>query len=300
MNTIALYQSVASGIVSGCVYALVALSIVLIFKASDVVNFAGGEFVMVGAYVGMLALAFQAPYPAAYALAAIALFVIGAAFNRVTLQTVLRRGKAGQRTLVALVITTLGLSYVMKGTVRLFSYTEEIRRLPPAFSGPPIFIGPVVLQRQDLAIVTISVVIMAALFAFYQYTLTGKALRGASQNGKAAELVGIPVQKMQMISWGIACAISGVAGCLIGAKLPISPDFGGQVTLLAFAAAIIGGFTSLPGVVIGGVLLGIFQNLVGVVFSSNAIAVAPFVVIMLVLVLRPQGLFGGRYRMKKV
>jgi branched-chain amino acid transport system permease protein len=301
VSYMALYQSIASGIVSGCVYALVALSIVLIFKASEVVNFAGGEVVMVGAYVGLVTLTFlNLPYIAAFLFAALALFCLGAAFNRVVLQTVLKRAKHGQRTLVALVIATLGLSYVLKGATRLFSFTEEVRRLPPAFSGPPIFVGPVVLQWQDIAIVVISIALMLALYVFFQMTLTGKVLRATSQNPRAAALVGIPVQRMQLLSWGIACAISGIAGVLIGAKLPISPDFGGQITLLAFAAAIIGGFTSLPGVVVGGILLGIIQNLVGVTISSTAIAVTPFVVIMLVLVFRPQGLLGGRHRIKKV
>lgn len=301
MSLTALYQSIASGVVSGCVYALIALSIVLIFKASEVVNFAGGEFVMLGAYGGLLALSFlHLPYYAAFVLSALALFVLGAAFNQVVLRTVLRRARRGQRTLVAMVITTLGLSYVLKGGTRVFEYTEELRRVPAAFSGPPIFIGKIVLQRQDVGIVVISLALMLALYLFFQYTITGKTLRATSQNPKAAALIGVPVQRMQMLSWGIACAIAGVAGILIGAKIPVSPDFGAQMILLAFAAAIIGGFVSLPGVVVGGIVLGIVQNLVGVAISSSAIVVTPFVVIMLVLMFRPQGLLGGRHRTKKV
>jgi branched-chain amino acid transport system permease protein len=103
-----------------------------------------------------------------------------------------------------------------------------------------------------------------------------------------------------MLVWGISCALAAVAGILIGGKLPMSVDMGSNVVILAFAAAVIGGFTNLPGAVVGGILLGIVQNLVGIAISSEAISVAPFLVIMLVLILRPQGLFGGRVAVRKV
>ena len=301
ISSFALYQALANGIVTGCVYALIALSLVIIFKSTDVINFAGGEVVMVGGYLGMAALVyFELNYVLVFLFGAVGMFIIGALFDRIVLHKVLGRATPGQSILVAMVIATVGLGFAMKGTVRLFHYTEEVRRLTPAFRGPPIELGPVFLQRQDIAIVVIALVLMLALFLFFQFTFIGKALRATSQNPKAAMLVGVPVQVMRLLIWGIACALAGVGGILIGGKLPMSVDMGGSVIILSFAAAVIGGFTNLPGAVFGGIMLGIIQNLVGVTISSQAITVAPFVVIMLVLTFRPQGLFGGQVRIKKV
>ena len=293
-------QGIASGIVTGCVYALIAISLVIVYKSSDVINFAGGELVMLGGYLGMFALLWLGlPYLLIFPFAALVIFAIGAAFDRIVLTRMLGRAVPGQSVLVAMVIATVGLSYVVKGAVRVVPYTEEVRRLPPFSQGQPIFLGPVVLQHQDVAIVLAAIVIMAALWAFFSLTTTGKALRATSQNPRAAALVGIPVRRMSMTAWGLAAALAGIAGILLAPKLLLTPD-SGVVVILALAAAIIGGFTSLPGCVAGGILLGVVQNLIGLFVSSRAISLAPFLVIMIVLLLRPQGLFAGKAAAKKV
>lgn len=293
-------QALASGVVTGCVYSLIALSLVIVYKSTDVINFAGGEIVMVGGYIGMFALLFLGiPYVLIFVFSALATFALGAAFDRVVLHKVLGRAVPGQSILVAMVIATVGLSYVLKGSARVVPYTEEVRRLPPLFTGEPIILGSVILQPQDLAIVVIAVAVMLALWGFFAFTLTGKALRATSQNPRAAALVGIPVRTMRMTVWGIASALAAIAGILLAPKLLMTPDMG-VIVILAFAAAIIGGFTSLPGCIVGGIVLGVIQNLVGLYVASNAISVAPFIVIMLILALRPQGLLGGRVVAKKV
>jgi len=300
MFSLLLTQAIASGVVTGCVYALVALSLVIIYKSTDVVNFAGGELVMLGAYVGLLALTyFEVSYAVMFALAVIAVFTTGAIFERVVLGTIVGRRHSAHTELVPLVVATVGFGYLLKGLVRAVPYTEEVRRLPPLVSGPPIFIGEAILQRHDIAIIAVTVVVMAALTVFFNFTLTGKAMRATSQNGRAAALVGIPVKRMRMAAWGLASAIAGIAGILLAPKLLMTPDMG-VVVMLAFAAAIIGGFTSLPGCVIGGIALGIVQNFVGILLSPQAIAVTPFFVIIVVLMLRPQGLFGEMIATKKV
>jgi branched-chain amino acid transport system permease protein len=295
-----LLQGIAGGIVSGCVYALIALSLVIVYKSSDVINFAGGEMVMVGGYLGMFALLWlELPYLLIFPFGALMIFIVGALFDRVVLTKVVGRSAHGHSVLVAMIIATVGLSYVLKGVVRVIPYTEEVRRLPPISSGTPIFIGPVVLQHQDIAIVAAAIAIMVALWAFFSFTMAGKALRATSQNPRAAALVGIPVRAMSMTAWGLAAALAGVSGILLAPKLLITPDMGG-IVILALAAAIIGGFVSLPGCVAGGILLGVVQNLIGLYVSSRAISLAPFLVIMVVLLLRPQGLFAGRAVAKKV
>lgn len=301
MSTFAIFQSLASGVATGCIYALLAISLVVIYKSTEVVNFAGGEALMVGAYLAMLALLyFELPYVAAFGFAAIGMFIIAGGFEFSVLRSIAKRDKHGPTLLVSLVVATIGLSFMMRGIVRLFNFTEQPRRLPLLFPGPPITIGPVFLQRQDLVVIVLSVLVMIGLFVFFRYTLAGKSLQAASQNPRAAVHVGIPVRQMRTYVWGFSCALSAVAGVLIGGKFLMTPDFGGQVVLLSFAAAIIGGFTSLPGCILGGILLGVVQNFVGLYISSSAIAVTPFVVIMLVLAFRPQGLLGGKSHLRKV
>ena len=293
-------QGVASGIVTGCVYALIGVSLVIIYKSSDVINFAGGEMVMVGGYLGMFALLWlNLPYVFIFPFAALVIFLGGALFDRVVLTRVVGRSVPGHSVLVAMIIATVGLSYALKGIVRLIPYTQDVRRLPPISSGAPIFLGPVVLQLQDIAIIVATFAIMGALWAFFNFTMIGKALRATSQNPRAAALVGIPVRRMSMTAWGLAAALAGIAGILLAPKLLLTPDMG-AIVILALAAAIIGGFVSLPGCVAGGVLLGIVQNLIGIYVSSRAISLAPFLVIMIVLLVRPQGLFAGNVRAKKV
>jgi branched-chain amino acid transport system permease protein len=293
-------QGAASGIVTGCVYALVALSLVIVYKSTDVVNFAGGELVMLGGYLGLLFLLwFEAPYLVMFVMVPVVVFLAGALFDRITLSKVSGRTLAKHANLVPLVVATIGLSYLLKGGVRVVPFTEEVRRLPPLFSGPPLFMGDVVLQRQDLAIIVVTTLIMALLWLFFGHTLLGKAMRATSQNARAAALIGIPVISMRMAVWGLASAIAGIAGVLLAPKLLMTPDMG-AVVMLAFAAAIIGGFSSLPGCVVGGIALGVIQNLVGIFISPQAIAVTPFFVIMLVLLVRPEGLFGESVGLKKV
>lgn len=293
-------QALLSGIVTGFVYALIALSVVIIYKSTDVINFAGGEVVMIGGYVGLIGvMVAHLPYIAIFGIGALLAFAIGAIFDRIVLTKVLGRAQPGQSIMVAMVIATVGLSYVLKGTVRLFPISDDVRRLPPIFDGDPIFLGNIILQRQDIAIVVVCGVVMAALWAFFALTMTGKALRATSQNPRAAALIGIPVRFMRMSIWGLASVLSTVAGILLASKLIMTPDMG-VIVIMAFAAATIGGFTSLPGCIVGGVILGVIQNLVGLYLPSRTVSVAPFLVIMLILTLRPQGLFGGPVVAKKV
>lgn len=291
-----LEQGVASGLVSGSVYALLALAIVMIFKAAEVPNFAQGDVFMAAGYVAFYLYALHgAPawlvVPAALLLA----FALLALFQAV----VLRRVQAARGTQVNLVIATLGLSYLLKGIVRNTGLGDTPRTLPALVSTASVQVGQATLTWLDLTILAVAVFVLAAVFAMFAFTRTGRAMRAVGMNPRAARLVGIDLARMHALVWGLSGLVSGVAVLLIAPKLLMTTDMGDIVTM-GFAAAIIGGFTSLPGAVVGGLLIGIAENLVGLFVSAQAMPLAPFLAIMLVLVLRPQGLFGGRPQQRKV
>lgn len=291
-----LQQGVASGVVSGSVYALLALAIVIIFKTSEVPNFAQGEIFMAAGYVALFLLVFQAvPVWLTIPLTLLVTFAGASLFRRVVLTQVSRASGSP----VNLVIATLGLSYVLKGLVRRTGFGDTPRSFPSLVSNETITIGQAIVTKLDIAIFGTAMLVMAVFFWMFAYTRVGKAMRALGMNPKAAQLVGIDLNRVHMLVWGLSGVISAIAALLISPKLLMTADMG-SVVILGFAAAIVGGFTSLPGAVVGGFVIGIAENLVGLFISSRAIVLAPFVAIMLVLILRPQGLFGGRVTIKKV
>jgi branched-chain amino acid transport system permease protein len=251
---------------------------------------------MASAFLALLLLVrYGLPYwlvvPAAIALS----FILGAGFNMLVLRPIER----AHGTVVTLVIATLGLSFILKGLARLSGLANEPRSFPPLFGGAPILFGDVVLTGQDIAVFGFAVAAMLGFYLLFNHTRLGRLMRAAGMNPRAAILVGINLQRVRAMIWGLSGVLSGLAALLIAPKLLITPDMGG-IAILAFAAAIIGGFSNLPGAVIGGFLIGVMENLVGTFIASNAIIVTPFIVIMVVLLVRPQGLFGGRPVAKKV
>jgi branched-chain amino acid transport system permease protein len=292
-------QAAVGGLVTGCVYALVSLSLVIIYKSADMLNFGGGELVMAGGYLALFAAVyFGFGYLLLFPIVIVGGFAIGALFDRITLHKIRGRGYALHAAHVPMIVATLGLSFLLKGAVRVVPYTEEPRRLEPLWRGEPLFIGDVVLQWQDVGIVAVTALIMLGLLLFFQFTLLGKGLRAISQSPRAAALIGMPIVRFRMAAWGLSSAIAGIAGILLAPKLLMTPDMG-AIVMMAFAAAIVGGVTSLPGCVAGGMIIGVLQNLVGVLISPQAIAVTPFFIIMIVLLVRPQGLFGESMAPKK-
>ncbi len=289
-------QGLASGLVVGSVYALLALAIVMIFKTSEVPNFAQGEVLMASGYLALFLLVFQGlPMWLAAPATLIASFLAGALFRKGVLTQVARASGSP----VNLVIATLGLSYILKGLVRRTGFGDTPRSFPSLVSTESVMIGQASVTKLDLVIFGTAILVMGAVFWMFAYTKIGRGMRAVGMNPRAAQLVGVNLDRVHMLVWGLAGVISAIAALLISPKILMTADMGAIVTL-GFAAAIVGGFTSLPGAVVGGFLIGIVENFVGLFISSRAIVVAPFLVIMLVLILRPQGLFGGRFTIKKV
>jgi branched-chain amino acid transport system permease protein len=291
-----LQQGFWSGLVTGSVYALLALAIVAVFKTTDVPNFAQGEMFMMGGYVALsLLLIGKLGYAVVIPLTLLILAAGGALFQRVVMERVTGSRGVG----VQLVIATLGLAYLLKGLVRQTGLGDTPRSLPALVSSDPVIIGDAALTRLDVAIFVVAVVTMVLIYLMFTYTRIGKAMRAVGMNPRAAQIVGIRLSHIRMMVWAMSGLISAVAALLIAPKVLITPDIA-HVAILAYAAAIVGGFTSLPGAVLGGIIIGIVENMVGLFISTNAIVVAPFLAILLTLVIRPQGLLGGKVQVKKV
>lgn len=291
-----LQQGVLSGLVSGSVYALLAVAVVTVFKTTDVPNFAQGEIFMAGGYVALfVVLVLEWSFWVVIPVTLLSVAFITLVFERIVLEKVIRsKGVA-----VQMVIATLGLAYVLKGAVRQTGLGDSPRSLPSIVSSDVVMIGDAFLTQLDLLILAVGVGVMVLLFLMFNFTRTGKAMRAVGMNPRAAQLVGVNLVRVRMAVWALAGLISAVAALLIAPKILITPDIG-HIAILAFAAAIVGGISSIPGAVVGGFLIGIAENLVGLFISTNAIVVAPFLAILIVLILRPQGLLGGKLQVKKV
>lgn len=291
-----LQQGVLSGLVTGSVYALLALAIVAVFKTTDVPNFAQGEMFMIGGYLAlMLLIVWKLPYAAVIPLTLVGVAFGGALFQRVVMERVTASRGVG----VQLVIATLGLAHALKGVVRQTGLGDTPRSLPSLVSSDTVQIGGAFLTRLDVAIFVAAIVAMLLIYLMFAHTRIGKAMRAVGMNPRAAQIVGIRLSRIRMLVWAMSGLISALAALLITPKVLITPDIA-HIAILAYAAAIVGGFTSLPGAVLGGLIIGVVENLVGLFVSTNAIAVAPFLAILVTLVVRPQGLLGGKVQVKKV
>jgi branched-chain amino acid transport system permease protein len=291
-----LQQGVLSGLVTGSVYALLALAIVAVFKTTDVPNFAQGEMFMIGGYLALtLLIVWKLPYAAVIPLTLVGVAFGGALFQRVVMERVTASRGVG----VQLVIATLGLAHALKGVVRQTGLGDTPRSLPSLVSSDAVQIGDAFLTRLDVAIFVAAVVAMLLIYLMFAHTRIGKAMRAVGMNPRAAQIVGIRLSRIRMLVWAMSGLISALAALLITPKVLITPDIA-HIAILAYAAAIVGGFTSLPGAVLGGLVIGVVENLVGLFVSTNAIAVAPFLAILVTLVVRPQGLLGGKVQVKKV
>jgi branched-chain amino acid transport system permease protein len=290
-----LQQGVLSGLVTGSVYALLAIVLVAIFKTTEVPNFAQGEIFMAGGYIALLLLAARINYALVIVLTLAGLTAVAALFQRVVMERVSHSKGVG----VQFVIATLGLAFALKGLVRMTGLGDVPRSLPALVPSDPVMIGDAALTKLDLAIFAAAVIVMVLIYFMFTHTRIGKAMRAVGMNPRAAQIVGIRLSRIRMLVWGLSGLISAVAALLIMPKVLVTPDIA-HVAILAYAAAIVGGFTSLPGAVLGGLIIGVVENLVGLFISTNAIVVAPFVAIMVTLIVRPQGLLGGKVQVKKV
>jgi branched-chain amino acid transport system permease protein len=279
-------QQVVSGLAAGCLYALAALGLVLIYRTMDIVNFAHGEMAMVSTF---MAHTFLVRLGFSYILAAVCAIMFAFVFGMAVERIFLRPIQGGP--LISLMIMTLGLFMVLNGAAGWVWGFDPVS-FPRAVSGRPIWIGDLIITRDSILVLAVTIAMALALYAVLRFTMAGIAIRATSQNSRAARLMGVPVPKVYALTWGISAVLGAVAGILIAPTTFLSPSMMAEVQIKAFTAAVLGGFSSLPGAVVGGLLLGVLENLVAGYVSTELKSTFAFALIVAVLFVRPSGLLG--------
>jgi branched-chain amino acid transport system permease protein len=280
-------QFLISGLTVGAVYALVALGFTLIYNASGVVNFAQGEFVMLGGMVTVFTAAAGVPLPLA-ALAAICVaVVIGLMLHRFAIEPA--RGASA----VTLIIITIGASILLRGIATIV-FDKQFHKLPAFTGDTPVDILGAAVQPQSFWVLGGAAVVVLVLYVFLEHTLLGKAVLATAANRLAARLVGINTTTIMALAFGGSAAIGAVAGILVTPITLTSYDVGTLLALKGFAAAMLGGMGNPVGAVVGGLLLGLLEAFGAGYLSSTYKDAFAFVVILIVLFVAPQGLFGRR------
>jgi branched-chain amino acid transport system permease protein len=278
-------QYLVSGLSTGAIYALIGIGFAIIYNATEIINFAQGELVMLG---GMFSLFFlnvmHLPLPVAIVLAVASTTGAGVLFERLTIRPL------KSPTPLGLVIITIGGSILIRG-IAMMVWGKDTHAIP-AFSGSePLAIGAATILPQHLWIFALTAIAIIANKLFFQYSITGKAMRACAANRRAAGLVGIDVKKMVLYSFAISAALGSLAGIIVAPLTMTSYDVGIMLGLKGFCAAIIGGLSGGLGTVLGGLLLGVLESLGAGLISSGYKDAIAFVILLLILFIRPQGLF---------
>jgi branched-chain amino acid transport system permease protein len=280
-----LLQFIFSGLTVGAVYALVALGFTLIYNSCEVINFAQGEFVMLGGMTTVFLGLAGVPLPLAAGLAVVLTVAVGLALHRFAIEPA--RGSGA----VVLIIITIGASIFLRGAAQVI-FDKRFHTLPPFVGGDAIRIAGAAILPQSLVVLAGAVIILVLLWAFIERTLIGKAMVATAANEIAARLVGIDTRAAVGLSFAIAAAIGAVAGILITPVALTSYDVGTLLALKGFAAAMLGGIGSAVGAVIGGLVLGLLEAFAAGYVSSQYKDAVAFLVILIVLLAMPRGLFG--------
>jgi branched-chain amino acid transport system permease protein len=286
-------QMVVSGIAVGSTYALMGLGMVLIYKASEVPNFVQGEMALLPTFIAYVLLDGYGLPPAAALPATLVFAGLLGAFLEFA---VLRRAK--EPNILGLIIITIGLEMVLLGFVS-WKFGADQRSMPfPISSFDSVSLGPLFISSLDLLTLVVALVIMLALFLFFRFSKLGVAMKATQQNENAARLMGIQTRRVRMLTWAISAMVGSIAGMLLAPVL-IEPYMMWDPMLKGFAGAVVGGMTSLPGAVVGAYIVGIIEHLFGGYVSIEFKSVVAFAVIVIVLCVKPSGLF-ARHFVKKV
>ena len=286
-------QLLLAGVAQGCVYALVALGFVLIYKATETVNFAQGDLMMLGGFFALTASVIMGwPYWATILFAVAAMAAVGMLIERIVLRPVL-----GQPAFTVVMIT-IGVGYVLRGVVTMIpGWGTETYSFPTPFAEGTFKLGEVIFAEQQVAVIGMTAGLVAVLYAFFRYSKLGVAMQATSQNQLAAAYMGIPVRRVNMMIWGLSAGVAAFAGILLAPVTFVHSNMG-FIGLKAFPAAVVGGFGSVLGAIVGGLIIGLVEAFAGRYLPEGFKDVAAYVVVLAVLMIKPSGIFGETARKK--
>jgi branched-chain amino acid transport system permease protein len=283
-------QQTVAGLAQGAIFASLALALVLIYRATEVINFAQGEMAMASTFIAYQLILWGLSYWAAFFATLAISFVLGVVIQLVVIRPV------QHRSVIAVVIITVGLFILIDGLVT-WKWGADLKFMRAPFGNAVYHVGSVVFARQDLGVLLVSIVSVILLGVLFRYTKLGLGMRAAALRPAAASLVGVRVNAMLAIGWGLAAMLGAVAGMMTEPSQFLQPTMMQPILLYAFAAAVLGGLESPVGAVIGGLMLGVFLNLIGqyVGFATSELRLPiAFGVLLIVLLVKPNGLFGRK------
>ncbi|PLT33491.1 branched-chain amino acid ABC transporter permease [Bacillus sp. V5-8f] len=285
-------QTLVSGLTIGCIYGLAALGLVLIYKTTDVVNFAQGEMAMFTTFISYIFLnSYGLPYYLSFILSLLFAAVLGIVAHQGIMRPVQKASLLNQ------IVLTLALYMFLRGVAGILWGHIPVG-YPEALPGEPFQLGQVFIKPNELFVLGVSLLLMVVFYVIFHYTKIGLAMRAASQDVSTSQLMGVRVLGIFTWAWAIGTVLGGVAGMLIAPITYLDPNMMQEVSILAFAAAVLGGFVSLPGAVLGGLFIGIFETIVATYISTELKTPLVFLLIILILYVRPNGLFGVEYTRK--
>lgn len=286
-------QLIISGVAQGCIYGLIALGFVLIYKATETVSFAQGELMMLGAFGGLACMTFLGfPFWLAVLSAIGAMALFGMGLERIVIRPIL-----GQPAF-SIVMLTIGIGYVARGAITMVPVIgTETHTMPVPYKDQAWNVGALVLNVEQMVVIASTAVLSLLLYAMFKYSKLGIAMQASSQNQLAAYYMGIPVKRLNGLVWGLAAAVAAIAGLLLAPITFVHANMG-FIGLKAFPAAVVGGFGSLSGAIVGGLIIGVVESLSGFYLPDGFKDTAAYIVVLLMLVVKPNGLFGERLRKK--
>jgi branched-chain amino acid transport system permease protein len=286
-------QLLLAGVAQGCVYALVALGFVLIYKATETVNFAQGDLMMLGGFFALTASVIMGwPYWATILFAVAAMAIVGMLIERVVLRPVL-----GQPAFTVVMIT-IGVGYALRGVVTMVpGWGTDTYTFPTPFADGTFKLGEVIFAVQQVAVILMTAALVAALYVFFRFSKLGVAMQATSQNQLAAAYMGIPVRRVNMMIWGLSAGVAAFAGILLAPVTFVHSNMG-FIGLKAFPAAVVGGFGSVPGAIVGGLIIGLVEAFAGRYMPEGFKDIAAYVVVLAVLLIKPSGIFGETAKKK--